>query len=874
MNPSAAASLPPAGLPGLDPSWSRLVRAPDPEGVVRAWHVLDAGPRDGGTPRGTLLCVHGNPTWSYTWRSVVAAGSAAGWRVVAVDHLGMGFSERTGGQHRLADRVAELASLTDALQLSGPVVTVAHDWGGVISLGWALDHRALLAGVVLANTAVSQPPDARVPALIALARTRALVHSATVTTPAFLTGTLRLAHPALESGVRAGYLAPYRTAARRSAIGDFVADIPVAPDHPSRAALDTIGARLGELAEVPALFVWGPRDPVFSDRYLRDLQQRLPQARTHRFEGAGHLVVEDAPVAETVVGFVTDLGTAPVAAPALTVTDSQAPTPHREPSGPPREAAERRPLGQALASRASDPGAALVELGPDGPRRTVSWAQLSRVVDELAAGLVELGVRPGDRLALLVPPGADLTAAVYACWRARAVVVLADAGLGLSGLRRALRGAGVAGVIGTGKGLLAARSMGLPGRQVLAGSGGSAVRRSLGAHHTLADVARLGHGIPAPPAPAPADEAAVLFTSGATGPAKGVVYRHAQLEAQRDVLSEGLGLVGSDRFVAAFAPFALYGPALGVTTAVPDMDVTSPGTLTARALADAVAAVDASVVFGAPAALRNVVATADDLDPEQRASLASVRMLLSSGAPVPPETLRLAADLMGGCEAHTPYGMTEALPIADIELDDLERVGAGTGVCVGMPFPGVRVAVSGLAPDGHAEGALTEDPDVTGEICVRAPHVKDSYDQLWSTERASSRDAGWHRTGDVGHLDRQGRLWVEGRLGHVVVTADGPVTPVGPERRVEQLDAVRLAALVGVGPRGTQALVMVVESPGTPPGPADLDLTAAVRDQAGLPIAAVLVVPDLPVDIRHNSKINRTAVATHAEQVLSGKRSA
>jgi acyl-coenzyme A synthetase/AMP-(fatty) acid ligase len=304
------------------------------------------------------------------------------------------------------------------------------------------------------------------------------------------------------------------------------------------------------------------------------------------------------------------------------------------------------------------------------------------------------------------------------------------------------------------------------------------------------------------------------------------------------------------------------------------MDVTSPGTLTARALADAVAAVDASVVFGAPAALRNVVATADDLDPEQRASLASVRMLLSSGAPVPPETLRLAADLMGGCEAHTPYGMTEALPIADIELDDLERVGAGPGVCVGMPFPGVRVAVSGLAPDGQPEGALTDDPDVTGEICVRAPHVKDSYDQLWSTERASSRDAGWHRTGDVGHLDHQGRLWVEGRLGHVVVTADGPVTPVGPERRVEQLDAVRLAALVGVGPRGTQALVMVVESPGTPPGPADLDLTAAVRDQAGLPIAAVLVVPDLPVDIRHNSKINRTAVATHAEQVLSGRRSA
>ncbi|MDH5278280.1 MAG: alpha/beta fold hydrolase [Actinomycetota bacterium] len=873
MNPLAAASLPPSGLAGLDPSWSRLVRATDRRGVTRTWHLLDAGPRDGGPPAGTLLCVHGNPTWSYTWRSVVAAGSAAGWRVVAPDHLGMGFSERTGHEHRLADRVAELGAVTEALDLSGPVVTVAHDWGGVISLAWALDHRAVLAGIVLANTAVSQPPDARVPALIALARTPGLLGATTVTTPTFLTGTLHLAHPPLTPAVRAAYLAPYRTAARRSAIGGFVADIPLGAQHPSRPTLDAVGARLPELADVPTLLVWGPRDPVFSDRYLRDLQQRLPHAHTHRFEGAGHLVVEDAPVADAVVGFVADLGQGPADPAAPAEPSRPAPAPEPVPTAPPREAPERRHLGHALAARAADPAAALVELGPDGPRRTVSWAQLSRVVDDLAAGLVAVGVRPGDRLALLVPPGADLTAAAYACWRARAVVVLADAGLGLPGLRRALRGADLTGVVGTAKGLVAAGAMGLPGRRVLAGAGGSALRRSLGASHTLTDLARTGRGTAALPPPAPGDEAAVLFTSGATGPAKGVVYRHAQLEAQRDVLREGLGLRASDRFVAAFAPFALYGPALGVTTAVPDMDVTSPATLTAGSLADAVAAIDASVVFGAPAALRNVVATADDLEPEQRDSLARVRMLLSAGAPVPTETLRAAAALMGGCEAHTPYGMTEALPIADITLSDLEQVGTGTGVCVGMPFPGVRIAVSGLTHAGRAEGALTTDPGVTGEICVRAPHVKDGYDQLWSTERSSSRDTGWHRTGDVGHLDTQGRLWVEGRLGHVAVTAEGPVTPVGPERRVEQLDSVRLAALVGVGPRGTQALVMVVESPGTPPGPADLELTEAVREHAGLPIAAVLVVPDLPVDIRHNSKIDRAAVAAHAEQVLSGQRS-
>jgi acyl-coenzyme A synthetase/AMP-(fatty) acid ligase len=365
----------------------------------------------------------------------------------------------------------------------------------------------------------------------------------------------------------------------------------------------------------------------------------------------------------------------------------------------------------------------------------------------------------------------------------------------------------------------------------------------------------------------------VLFTSGATGPAKGVVYRHAQLEAQRDILTEGLGVESSDRFVAAFAPFSLYGPALGVTSAVPDMDVTSPGTLTATALSDAVSAVGATVVFGSPASLRSVVASAEALEPGQRSALASVRLLLSAGAPVPVETLRAAADLLGGCEAHTPYGMTEALPVTDIELAELERVGVGNGVCVGLPFPGVRVAVSALNADCVADGPLTTDPDVTGEICVRASHVKDRYDQLWAAERASSRDVGWHRTGDVGHLDRQGRLWVEGRLAHVIATAKGPVTCIGTEQAVAQLDAVRLAALVGVGPRGAQQPVVVVEAPGCPPGPADLDLTAAVRQRSGLAVAAVLVVPDLPVDIRHNSKIDRAAVARHAERVLSGARS-
>jgi acyl-coenzyme A synthetase/AMP-(fatty) acid ligase len=303
------------------------------------------------------------------------------------------------------------------------------------------------------------------------------------------------------------------------------------------------------------------------------------------------------------------------------------------------------------------------------------------------------------------------------------------------------------------------------------------------------------------------------------------------------------------------------------------MDVTAPGTLTASTLADAAGATGATVVFAAPAALRNVVATAGSLSSGQRAALRRVRLVMSAGAPVPAALLRQVAEVLPAAELHTPYGMTEVLPVTDISLPEIEAAGPGNGVCVGWPRPGVEVRLSPLDRIGRAEGELTAEPGVTGEICVAAAHVKQRYDRLWAVEQASSRTPGWHRTGDVGHLDPQGRLWVEGRLVHVITTADGPVTPVGVEQHIEARPEVVAAAAVGVGPPGTQAVVAVVVPATGLTGPlAGPELTAAVRDAASVPLAAVLTVRRLPTDIRHNSKIDRAAVARWADRVLSGRR--
>ena len=852
-----------SGLPGLDPAWSHVRVVPDTDGIDRSWHYLD----NGVTPSvGTLLCVHGNPTWSYLWRGLFAA-ALPGWRGVAPDHLGMGFSEHPGSPRTAAQRIVDLGTLTDALGIDGPVVTIGHDWGGMLSLGWALAHLPQLRAVVLTNTAVAQPEGDAGPPLIRFADLPGVRQIGCVATSAFVRGTPALSKPAPPRAIRDALSLPYRTAERRRAVGEFVADIPFSPGHPSYATVARLAEELRSL-EVPALMMWGPRDPVFGERYLADLRERLPHAQVHRFEGASHLVTEDAPqYADAVFTWLTDLesGAAVGRVEASTANGVAA-------------SLQNDALWSALDRRSEDSSAAISAAGI-----TLSWSQLSTRVGLLAAGMSAAGIRPGDRIGLLVEPSVDLIAVVYAAWRAGAVVVVADKGLGFTGMRRALRGAHVDHVVGGFKGLAAAKAMGLPGTRICVETLPPTSKRALGVSHSLQTLSNLGRSHPLPDAPGPDADCAVVFTSGATGPAKGVVYRHRQLCAQIDLVRMTYDLTSDDTFVAAFAPFAILGPALGIGSVVPDIDVTAPETLTAALLAEAAATVSATAVFASPAALRRVVQTAAVLTSAQCASLDGIRLLMSAGAPVPVTLLRSLSQVLPSASLHTPYGMTEALPITDVTLEQIEEAGPGEGVCVGRPLEGVQIGLVAVGSPSDQVAGPSSDPEVTGEICVRAAHVKDRYDALWLTQRDSSRYEGWHRTGDVGHLDHHGRLWVEGRMPHLITTSDSVLTPVGIEQRVESIEGVCAAAAAGVGPSGTQVLAVIVvreaEATNRPrlrtPGSlglrlADADLADAVRQAAGVSVAAVLLADRLPLDIRHASKVDRREVSRQAARLLAG----
>ncbi|MGB7448514.1 MAG: alpha/beta fold hydrolase, partial [Ornithinimicrobium sp.] len=752
----------PRDLPGLDPAWSRFIQVPDADGVRRRWHVLDTHAAGEQTEPlvGTVLAVHGNPTWSYLWRRVLQQ-APRGWRVIAVDQLGMGYSERPPRPRRMAERIDDLTRLTEAIGLRGPVVVLAHDWGGPISLGWALRHTDQVAAIVLTNTAVHQNEREPQPLAIRAARAGAVRGLLTTRTPAFVAATTALSGTRLPHGVRRAFAAPYRGVAHRDAVHDFVADIPFEQDHPSRASLDEVGVGIRKL-KVPAMLVWGARDPVFARRYLLDLHQRMPQADVQVYPRASHLVLEDAPEAVPMIW--TWIG-------ATLGTDR--PKAPQEPPGPARETSSPGRVVRLAVRTDHGKAPAIVELGTGGAR--ISRECLGRRVEEVSRALSARGVRRGHRVAVLVPPGIDLNTVVYAVWRLGAIVVIADAGLGLARLGAALRSASPDHVVGIRAALALARSTRVPGATIRADP--DAVVELIADAQSLPPLPstdETGDGVD------PDSDAAILFTSGATGPPKGVVYTRAQLIAQVTLLRDTFDLAEGRGLVAAFAPFALYGPPLGLPCAVPDMDVTAPHTLSAAALADAVAAVDAEAVFASPAALRNVVATAHELTPEQQAALAGPRLVLSAGAPVPTSLLRQVKRLMPNAQTQTPYGMTEALPVATIDptglaADDVARGGLSSlgpvdwtqtgqdeasagGVCVGHPVAGVTVRI---APWSAADEQLTEAAGVLGEIVVRGPHVKQRYHHAWGSQHATARPPGWHRTGDVGYLDDLGRLWVQ-----------------------------------------------------------------------------------------------------------------
>lgn len=253
-----------------------------------ALHYIDEGPRSSTA----ILCLHGNPTWSFYWRSLVDALSSE-HRVVVPDHLGMGLSTRPDRDVRLGEHVENVVRLVDHLGLQ-EVTLVCHDWGGAIGFGAALQRRREFVRFLVTNTAAF--PSGRMPKRIALCRTPLLGKLLVQGANSFAGLATRMAvRRPLEARVKAAYLAPYRTWKDRRQIDAFVRDIPMNERHPSWAELCRISDGLDGLRGLPMTIVWGDRDWCFDPLFRSVWEQRFPAAEVCALADAGHYLMEDAP---------------------------------------------------------------------------------------------------------------------------------------------------------------------------------------------------------------------------------------------------------------------------------------------------------------------------------------------------------------------------------------------------------------------------------------------------------------------------------------------------------------------------------------------------------------------------------------------------
>lgn len=517
---------------------------------------------------------------------------------------------------------------------------------------------------------------------------------------------------------------------------------------------------------------------------------------------------------------------------------------------------------------------------PRGNRR-LSFKELDALSDRIAHGLVRCGIDRGVRTALMVPPGPEFFALTFALFKVGAVPVLIDPGLGIKNLKRCLAEAEPRAFIGIPKAHAA---------RLIFGWGKETVKTLITVGNrlfwkgtTLDTLIKEQTSAPFAMARTERDEtAAILFTSGSTGPPKGAVYSHGNFSAQVAALRNVYGIQPGEIDLPTFPLFALFAPALGMTAVIPEMDFTRPGAVNARKILSTINSYNVTTMFGSPALINRV----GRFGVKHEVRLPTLRRVISAGAPVPASVLERFTSLLNpGVEVFTPYGATEALPVCSIGSSEILSetraiTDAGGGVCIGKAVAGVQLEIISISDEPIAfwDDSLRVPTGKIGEIVVKGEQVTRRYynrseaDQL---AKIVDRVNGgfFHRMGDLGGRDEQGRIWFCGRKSHRVTTSEASLFTIPCEAVFNTHPDVLRTALVGVGKPGQQLPVLCVEL--EKGGTIDQDkvrndLLAIAADHIHTQgITTILFHPAFPVDIRHNAKIFREKLAHWATVKLA-----
>ena len=487
----------------------------------------------------------------------------------------------------------------------------------------------------------------------------------------------------------------------------------------------------------------------------------------------------------------------------------------------------------------------------------LSFAELLAETDAWCARLRAKGIVRGDRALVMVRPGLPLVALAFALFRLGAVPVIIDPGMGLGNFLACVRSSRPRALVG------------IPVAQFLSriclGSFRSVeVRVPVSGSHT-AQVRTQG-GVAADAATAaPGDLAAILFTSGSTGAPKGVRYEHGMFEAQVGMIRDTYAIEPGEIDLPLLPIFTLFNPALGMTSIIPEIDPRHPARADPARIVQAIRQEGVTNSFGSPTLWRKVA----EHCAAHSVQLPSLKRVLCAGAPVPADLWEASRSFLSGGRLHSPYGATEALPVCTVSVDEIDA-GSTRGACVGRPVAGVDVriipisdqAVTAMGP-GLPAGAV-------GEVVVRGANVTREYDGLPDANHLakipdpSSPGAFWHRMGDCGMIDEAGRLWFLGRKAECVDGPGGRMFTEPCEQVFRTHPRARRCALIGLGPE--PALVVEARAGGS----ADAQRLAGELRALALghahtsPVKTFFFRAHLPVDVRHNAKIHRLALARWA----------
>lgn len=533
-------------------------------------------------------------------------------------------------------------------------------------------------------------------------------------------------------------------------------------------------------------------------------------------------------------------------------------------------------IANALLGVAAVQGERIALVAKDGPVwRQRSFAQLQATSTGLAHLLRQRGVMAGDRVMLMVRPSMEFICLTFALFRIGAVVILIDPGMGYRNLLRCISSVRPDILVGIARALLFSRLFRRPFRtirdRILVDKKLLAAADDVKGQEKQDSQVYQAH---------PSDLAAIIFTTGSTGPPKGVQYTHGIFAAQLALIRDFFGIGPEDVDQPGFPLFGLFATALGAKAVIPDMDPTRPAKVNPEKFVRTLLEHKVTYSFGSPAIWQVVSRYC-----LARRIILPLKQVLMAGAPVSGELIEnLRQILPPGSKVFTPYGATESLPVACIEGAEVVQqtwplTRAGKGTCVGQALPGMEIRIITPVDCPIATwNAVRELPvGLIGEIIVRGPVVTRAYaGNARETEQAKIADGDqiWHRMGDMGYLDDHGRLWFCGRKAHRVITTEGVMYTIPCEALFNQHPAVRRSALVGIGSVGKQVPVIIVE------------LQQRVRNKALLfeelrqiansnpltqAIALFLVHKSFPVDIRHNAKIFREQLASWAARRLQLK---